>query len=157
MMYLHYRKEFLLEHNCPGGVSTIEVCIEPFNGKEQVEHLRAMSLKSDNILTKAPAVYFEGQKYTSGEAVLSCIFRDDHQFVLIRFAILFRGVVSLFCKVLKTVCYNFHYNSYEVDRTGQYSLIEMGRLLDYHLLGIYKIGLKSFVPLRHFVHTEYDD
>ena len=102
-------------------------------------------------------MYYEGQRYTSGEAVLIGISGDDYQFGLVRFAILFRGVVSLFCEVLKTVCYNFYYNSYEVDRTGQYSLIEIGRLLDYHPLGICKVGLKSFVSLRHFVHTEYDD
>ena len=102
-------------------------------------------------------MYYEGQRYTSGEAVLIGISGDDYQFGLVRFAILFRGAVSLFCEVLKTVCYNFDYNSYEVDRTGQYSLIEIGRLLDYHPLGICKVGLKSFVSLRHFVHTEYDD
>ena len=102
-------------------------------------------------------MYYEGQRYTSGEVVLIGIFRDDCQFGLIRFAILFKGVISLFCEVLKTVCYNFHYNSYEVDSTGQYSLTEMGRLLDYHPLGIYKVRLKSFAPLRHFVRTENDD
>ena len=75
-------------------------------------------------------MYYEDQGYTSGEAVLIGTSRDDYQFGLIRFAILFRVVVSLFCEVLKTVCYNFHYNSYEVDRTVQYSLIEMGRLLE---------------------------
>ena len=116
-----------------------------------------MSLKSDDILTKAHAVYYEGQRYTPGEAVLIGISRDDYQFGLIRFAILFREIVSLFCEVLKTVCYDFHYNSYDVDRTGQYSLTEMGSLSDYQPLGIYKVRLKSFVPLRHFVHTEYDD
>ena len=116
-----------------------------------------MSLKSDDILTKAHAVYYEGQRHTSGEAILIGISRDDYQFGLIRFAILFKGVVSLFCEVLKTVCYNFHYNLYEVDSTGQYSLIEMGILLDYHPLGIHKVRLKSFVPWRHFVHTENDN
>ena len=50
MMYLHYSKEFLLEHNCPRGVGTMEVCIEAFNGYEQVELLIAFSLKSDDIL-----------------------------------------------------------------------------------------------------------
>ena len=45
----------------------MEVCIEAFNGNEQVELLRAQSLKSDDILTKAHAVYYEGQRYTSGE------------------------------------------------------------------------------------------
>ena len=34
----------------------MEVCIEAFNGNEQVELLRALSLKSDDILTKAYAV-----------------------------------------------------------------------------------------------------
>lgn len=87
-------------------------------------------LLSDDILTKACDVYCDGQRYTSGEAVLIGISKDDYQFGLIWFAILFRVVVSLFCEVLKTVCYNFHYNSYEVDRTVQYSLIEMGRLLE---------------------------
>ena len=139
MMYLHYSKEFLLQHNCPRGVGTMELCIEAFNGNEQLELLRALSLKSDDILTKAHAVYYEGQGCTSGKAVLTGISRDDHQFGLVRFAILFKAVVSLFCDVLKTVCYNFHYNSYEVDRAGQYSLTEMGRLLGYHPLGIYNV------------------
>ena len=62
MMYLHYSKKFLLEHNCPRGVSTIEVCVESFIGNEQVELLRALSLKIDDILTKAHAVYYEGQR-----------------------------------------------------------------------------------------------
>ena len=52
----------------------MEVCIEAFNGNEQVELLRAQSLKSDDILTKAHAVYYEGQRYTSGEVVLIGIF-----------------------------------------------------------------------------------
>ena len=155
MMYLHYSKEFLLEHNCPRGVGTMEVCTEAFNRNEQVELLRALSLKIDDILTKTHAVYYKGQRYTSEEAVLIGISRDDYQCGLIGFAILFRGVVSIFCEVLKTVCYNFHYNSYKL--LEQYFLIDMGRLLDYHPIGIYKVGLKSFVPLRHFVHTEYDD
>ena len=60
MMYLHCSKEFLLEHNCPRGVSTMEVCIEAFNGNEQVELLTALSVKSDYNLTKAHAVYYEG-------------------------------------------------------------------------------------------------
>ena len=77
IMYLHYSKEFLLEHNCPRGFSTMEVCIEAFNGDEQVELLRALSLKSDNILTKAHAVYYEGQRHASGQAVLIEISRDD--------------------------------------------------------------------------------
>ena len=58
MMYLHYNKDFLLEHNCSGGVSTIKVFIEAFNGNKQVDLLRALSLKSD-ILTKVHAVYYE--------------------------------------------------------------------------------------------------
>ena len=89
----------------------MEVCIEAFNVNEQVELLvRALSLKSD-ILIKVHAVYYEGQGYMSGEAALIGISRDDYQFGLIRFAILFRGVVSLFCEVLKTGCYYLHYNS----------------------------------------------
>ena len=94
MMYLHYSNEFLLEHNCPRGVSTMEACIEAFNENEQVELLRALSLKSDDILTKAYVLHYEGKRYTFGEAILIGISRDDYQFGLIRFAVLFRGVVS---------------------------------------------------------------
>ena len=67
----------MFEHNCPRGVGTMDVCIEAFNGNEQVELLRALSLKSDDILTKAHAVYYEGQRYTSGDAVLIGTSRDD--------------------------------------------------------------------------------
>ena len=113
MMYLHYNKDFLLEHNCPGGVSTIKVCIETFNGNKQVELLRALSLKSD-ILKKVHAVYYEGERYWSGEAVLIGISSDEYQFGLIRFAIILEYL--FFCQVLKTVSYNFHYHLYKVDR-----------------------------------------
>ena len=63
MMYLHYSKEFLLEHNGPRRVSTIEVLIEAFNGNEEVELLRALSLKRDDILTK-PMLYIMRAKGT---------------------------------------------------------------------------------------------
>ena len=92
-----------------------------------------------------------------GIILLIGISRDDYRFCLIRFGVLFRVVDSLFSEVLKTVCYNFFQNSYEVDRTGQYSLMEMSRLLDYNPLGIYKIGSKTFAPLRHFVYTKYNE
>ena len=86
MIYLHYSKQFLLEHNCPKGFSTMEECVEALNGNKQAKILRAFSLKSD-ILTKAHNVCYQGQRYTSGEAVLIDNSRDDLHFGLIRFAL----------------------------------------------------------------------
>ena len=57
MIYLHYSKEFLLEHNCPRGFSTMEECVKALNGNKQAKILRAFSLKSD-ILTKAHNVCY---------------------------------------------------------------------------------------------------
>ena len=88
----------------------MKVCIEAFSGNKQVELLRALSLKSDT-LTKVHAVYYEAQRYWSGEAVLIGISRDEYQFGFIRFAIILEYL--FFYQVLKIVSYNFHYHLYK--------------------------------------------
>ena len=47
--------------------------------------------------------------------------------------------------------FNTHYTAYDVESTDNFNLVKISQLLDYYPLGLYQIGGRTFVPLRHFI------
>ena len=55
----------------------------------------------------------------------------------------------LVCEVLLINQFDEHFNSYEVEKTGFFEMVNIENLFDYHPLSVYYVSSKVLVPLHH--------
>ena len=76
---------------------------------------------------------------------------EQYQFAIIYRACHILNEVFLLCRKVDSY-YNHHYHSYEITNIREgYIFINIGQLLDYHPLGVYKINDKLLITLEHYV------
>ena len=70
-------------------------------------------------MTPCKVVEFEGQRYSTGEAVIITYDCDDYVFGKVRSACFFKLDIFVLCQVSNIIQFNTHYNSYFVGVAGQ--------------------------------------
>ena len=84
MMYLHYSKEYFLDHNLIDSFDSKEtfcVASDYFDKKTVDGHL---NLKTYNLLTQGSGVLFEWQRYSVGHILALNFCDDEYQFGFIK-------------------------------------------------------------------------
>ena len=61
-------------------------------------------------------------------------------FGIIECTIVHKAKVYSLAEKMETVSYHFHFNAYDVIGTTSYLVLDSEKLVDYHLLGSYKIN-----------------
>ena len=107
-------------------------------------------------MTSGSAILFHGQKYSSGDVIITGFINDDYTFGLIDTVLLHNGNVYLLYDFLHIDYFDFHVNCYKVSKTGHKYLLLISNLLDQYPLSLYCIDSMLFVPLRHYVTKECD-
>ena len=89
-MVLSYSKVNLLEHKTPKCIKSQEKTLKEFNAVEQ-EVIRQHFIVEDNdLIIACKAVEFEGQRYSTREAVIITYDSDDYVFGKIRSVCFFK-------------------------------------------------------------------
>ena len=55
----------------------------------------------------------------------------------------------LLCEILLINKFDENYNSYEVEKTGFFEMVNIENLFDYYPLSVYYVSSKALVPLHH--------
>ena len=83
MMFLHYAQDNLLDHIKPHCFGSQEVPVEFFKGPIKVVIRESICLHDAGLITKGCAVELNGQRYNTGEALLSGFDGDEYLFGII--------------------------------------------------------------------------
>ena len=151
-MYLLYKEEEILNPKIPIFTSSEELTVNGMNPsiKEafsnsygNIDHL--------NIILCAKAVTLQGCKYSENEAVILSYTNEQYEFGLVYRILHILNEVYLICRKIDCF-YNHHYHAYEVSniQTGFIST-NIEQLLDYHVLGVYKIENKLLITMKYYV------
>ena len=107
-------------------------------------------------MTSGSAILFHGQKYSSGDVIITGFNSGDYKFGLVDTVFLHNDNDSPLYDVLDINYFDFYVNCFKVSKTGHKYLLLISNLLDYHPLCFYCIDSMLFVPLRLYVTTECD-
>ena len=147
LMYMEYKKKTYFDEKIEL-TSSKEVKIEDLPVRIQ-DTLSLSPYIYGSILMEASKISFHGQDYCQGSAV---VIGKNNQLLLGEVITLFvcADIPHVLCDKLFT-SFDPHYNAYSVRRTGDYILLRIADLYDYHPLGIYRINQQCFVNLIHYV------
>ena len=154
-MYLNYRKDSVLAHECPQPISGSEIPVSLLQGFIQ-DKIKVITNGNVEVVYQAKGVIFEGQKYANNTGIALEFGHDNIQFGKVESVIFIADVPYLVYRKLDTVGFNVHYNSYEVLRTEIIDICQISELLDYHPLGIYNVfGVDcDVIPLKYKISTQ---
>ena len=136
MMYLHYSKEYFLDHK------SIHIFDSKENSSEALDYFDKKAideqLKLENIWFLDSRVW--GTVWRTevlvGYVVALNFFDDEYQFGLVKSVLAYRKQIILVCARLIIECFVSHLNCYKVQEADIVSLYLINQLLDYHLLPI---------------------
>ena len=151
LMYLTYKKHFMLEHDNVKAIGSVETSLLCLCDSEKESIIGLVGCSEDELLIEARAAIFEGQRYSTGEAVLLTFLHDEYVFGEILKVFIISNNVYLMCNVLITEHYNCRLHAYEVKETISNKVVSLTSLLDYHPLAVYKVGGVSYVVMRYYV------
>ena len=77
-------------------------------------------------------------------------------FSIIECIIAHKAKVYSLVEKMETVSYDFHFNAYEVTETTTYLVLDLEKLVDYHLLGAYKINMFHIQLRYHVTENSYE-
>ena len=151
MMYLHYSKEYFLDHKSIHIFDSKETSCEGLDYFDKKAVDEQLNLKAIDLLTQGSGVLFEGQRFSVGDVVVLNFCDDEYQFSLIKSVLTYREQIFLVCAGLTIECFISHSNCYKIQETDIVSLHLINQFLDYHPLGLYKISQAKFVSLRNYI------
>ena len=154
--FLHYTQDNLLDHKKPHCFGSQEVPVKFFKGPIQTFTRESICLHDTDLITKGYTVELNEQRYNTGEALLLGFDGDENLFGIIECIIVHRAKVYSLVEKMETVSYHFHFNAYEVIGTTTFLVLDLGKLVDYHPLGSYKINNMFLIQLRHHVTESYE-
>lgn len=149
-MYVFHRRKFLLEYDEPTLKHSKEVVISTLDVKFQNVLQNCIS----GIVNLFDSVKFKGLEFEQGCVVVTSFADDLFNFSCIQHGYFVGDELLLLCQVLETVCFNIHYNCYEVVFTEDFHVLRIDELLDSKQLGLYKVKNLSdcwLVPLKHYL------
>ena len=92
--------------------------------------------------------------YHSGDVIivrLACGSGEKYVFMKVKFFVAYENVVTqMIGEVLLVHSFDEHLHSYAVER-GVDEIVNVTEIVDFQCLGIYAVGSKMFIPLRHYV------
>ena len=103
MMFLHYARDNLLDHKKPHCFGSQEVLVEFFEGPIQAVIRESICLHDANLITKGYAVELNGQRYNTGEALLSGFNGDEYLFGTIECIIVHKAKVYSLVEKIETL------------------------------------------------------
>ena len=152
-MYLNYCNSSILSFKESHGISTKEVHLEALDLhiREAIEN--TLILKEADLLCHSKAIVKNGQRYSTGDCVIIRYGNDEPIFGFIESAWHYQNMEYLLCEVLLINQFDEHFNSYEVENTGFFEMVNIENLFDYHPLSVYYVSSKVLVPLHHHPHV----
>ena len=152
LMYLHYSKENLLEHEITGA-KVVESPLEALSpAKKELLH----NIPAPETVCEMDMVHHQGYYYYLGDVVVSDFEHDEFVFGVIDSIVSFEGNIYLICEIMMTSRFYFHFNAYEINGTGRLGLFRIDELLDSQPLSKYDVNNKSWVQLKHHIPTIVD-
>ena len=140
MMYLHYSKEYFLDHKLIHIFDSKETSSETLDYFDQKVVDEQLHLKTYDLLSQGSGVVFEGQKYSVSDVVVLNFCDDEDQFGLVKSVLAYREQIFFVCAGLIIECFVSNLNCYKVQETDIVSLCLINQLQDCHPLGLYKIS-----------------
>ena len=114
-------------------------------------HIQSLRAKHDkNSVIEANGLIFRSQRYFIGGAVVVGE-NISYNFGKIEKIYLLDGIPFIFCEILGIETFDAHIHAFRVKRTGQFQLVKVRELYDYHALGIYSLRGSFYIPLRHHI------
>ncbi len=118
-----------------------------------VQSLVEPYLQGFEIVPECKKVKVEGVQYSINSAVILGKTIDEYQFGVIRHIFIFDEKAYLCTELLDVMEYSTHYHAYKVAESGYMKLVQVPKLLDYHPLGLYKVGGSDYITLRYHIAT----
>ena len=148
-MYLNYWSSSVLSFKESHGISTKEVPLEPLHLHIREAIKNTLILKEVDLLCHLKAIVKNEQRYSTGHCVIIRYGNDEPIFGFIESAWHYQNMEYLLCEVLLINQFDEHFNSYEVEKTGFFEMVNIENLFDYHSLSVYYVSSKVLVPLHH--------
>ena len=152
-VYLNYCNSSVLSFKESHRISTKEVPLEALDLhiREAIEN--TLILKEADLLCHSKAIVKNGQRYSTGDCVIIRYGNDEPIFGFIESAWQYQNMEYLLCEVLLINQFDEHFNSYEVEKTVFFEMVNIENLFDYHPLSVYYVSSKVLVPLHHHPHV----
>ena len=145
MMYLHYKKECILDFETIDTVFSRTVEVEKLSNEIQCKLREVTSMP---MITVFEGVTFDGIHYRVGNAVVPGFDNIYMRFARVELMFMYQKNLYLVFVTLDTE-FDPHYNAYEVIRTLDHGIISSSSLADPFPLGVYEIGAGNYITLRH--------
>ena len=145
MMYLHYKKEFILSYDNINTVFSKTVTVDDLS--DEVSALVRTVTRMPRI-TIFDGVTYEGIHYRTGNALVIRFDEEDLLFGQVELMFVYHDLLYVVYTLLETI-FGPHLNAYEI--TGLYSkgISSTSALADSFPLGVYDVDNSSFFTIRH--------
>ena len=154
LMYLTYKKKFMLEHEVRM-IGSFETSLECLPNSERILIENTVNVQDDRMFIQGKAVCYEGHRYSTGEVVVLAFLEDEYVFGKIMKSFIIDSVVYLMCNVLVTNHFSSHLHAYAVEESDTGRFVRINDLLDYHPLALYMIDSKFYTVMRYHIPVDY--
>ena len=146
-MYLNYSNSSILNFKESHGISTKEVPFEVLDPQIREAIANTLILKEADLLCHSKAIVKNGQRYSTGDCVIIRYGNGEPILCFIESLWHYQNMEYLLYEVLLINHFDEHFNSYEVEKTGFFEMVNIENLFDYHPLSVYYVSPKGLVPL----------
>ena len=146
-MYLNYSNSSILSFKESHGISTKEVPFEALDLHIREAIVNTLILKEADLLCHSKAIVKNGQRYSTGDCVIIRYGNGEPILCFIESLWHYQNMEYLLYEVLLINHFDEHFNSYEVEKTGFFEMVNTENLFDYHPLSVYYVSPKVLVPL----------
>ena len=145
-MYLRYKKVnfFAVKQHCIYGENTHLRMLD-----SDLQKLLQPLLFDREIVYSADGI--DLGSYHCNYIVILKLYNGEYLFGRIEKVFIINDNTYLFCQKYTILEFSGHFHAYNVQTSDRFSLVKVEELLDYHVLGMYLVGGKLFIPLKYHV------
>ena len=148
-LYLRYRDESFLSAQLHSPVGLCEEHIKAL--RYDVQQLLQPMIGDTDIIYMSYGIKLPDGSFYENDIVLNSEDGKNYVFLKINKIAFYQGEPYVICEECDTVSYSMHYHAYQINPTSKYILIELKCLKTNHVLGMYDINNKIYVPLKFSV------